>query len=53
MLDIQQHISLKPYNTFAVEVEADFFVELKEEKDIFDLISTDVFATQPRLILGG
>lgn len=53
MIDIHKHISLKPYNTFAVDVQADFFVEVQNEQDIFDLISTDVFATQPRLILGG
>jgi UDP-N-acetylmuramate dehydrogenase len=53
MIDIHKHISLKPYNTFAVDVQADFFVEVKHEQDILDLISTDVFATQPHLILGG
>ena len=52
-MDIQKNISLKPYNTFAVDVQADFFVEVKHEQDIFDLISTDVFASQPHLILGG
>ncbi len=52
-MDIQKNISLKPYHTFAVEVQADFFVEVKNEQDIFDLISTDVFASQPHLILGG
>ena len=49
---IQEHVSLKPYNTFAVYVQADFFVEVNNEKDIFDLIWTDVFATHPHLILG-
>lgn len=52
-MDIQKNISLKPYNTFAVDIHADFFVDVKHEQDIFDLISTDVFATQPHLILGG
>ncbi len=51
MIDIQKNVSLKPYNTFAVDVQTDFFVEVKHEQEIFDLISTDVFATQPRLIL--
>jgi len=51
IVDIQQNISLKPYNTFAVDVQADFFVEIKDEQELFDLISTDVFATQPHLIL--
>jgi len=51
IVDIQQNISLKPYNTFAVDVQADFFVEIKDEQELFDLISTDVFAAQPHLIL--
>jgi len=50
-MEIQKNISLKPYNTFAVDVQADFFVEVKDEQDIFDLISTDVFTTQPHLII--
>ena len=52
-MEIQKHISLKPYNTFAVDVQADFFVELHNEQEIFDLISHDVFTMQPHLILGG
>lgn len=50
-MEIQEQVSLKPYNTFAVDVQADFFVEVYTEQDIFDLISTDVFATHPHLIL--
>lgn len=50
-MDIKKNISLKPYNTFAVDVQTNFFCEVKDEQDIFDLISTDVFATHPRLIL--
>ncbi|MFA6255709.1 MAG: UDP-N-acetylmuramate dehydrogenase [Candidatus Absconditabacterales bacterium] len=53
MLPIQHNISLKSYNTFAVDVQADFFCEIHNEQEIFDLISTDVFATQPHIILGG
>ncbi len=52
-MDIQKNISLKPYNTFAVDVQADFFAEVKHEQDILDLISNDIFSTQPHLILGG
>lgn len=50
-MEIQEQVSLKPYNTFAVDVQADFFVEVYTEQDIFDLISTDIFATHPHLIL--
>ena len=50
-MHIQQDISLKAYNTFAVDVQADFFVEITQEQEIFDLISTDVFTTQPHVII--
>lgn len=53
MVKITEHVSLKPYNTFAVDVLANFFGEVHNEQEIFDLISTDVFSTQPHLILGG
>lgn len=51
IMEIQEQVSLKPYTTFAVDVLADFFVEVYTEQDIFDLISTDVFARHPRLVL--
>ncbi len=53
MIALQKHVSLKSYNTFSVDVQADFFVDIQNEQEIFDLISMDVFASQPRLILGG
>ena len=52
-MKIQKSISLKPYNTFAVDAQADFFVELHHEQDISELILTDIFSTQQHLILGG
>lgn len=52
-MNIQKNISLQPYNTFAVDVQADFFCEIHNEQEIFELISTEIFATQPHLILGG
>ncbi|MEI8009004.1 MAG: hypothetical protein WCI00_06570 [bacterium] len=53
MIGIQENVSLKYYNTFAVPVQADFFVEIMNEQEIFDLISDDIFTSQQRLILGG
>jgi len=50
---LQKNISLKSYNTFAVDVQADFFCEIHNEQELFELMSMDVFATQPHLILGG
>lgn len=51
IMKIQEHVSLKPYNTFAVDVQADFFVEVHNEQDILDLISNDVFTRYPHLIV--
>ena len=51
MIALQSQVSLLPYNSFAVDAQADFFVEVKNEQDILDLISMDVFATQTHLIL--
>ena len=53
MTQIQENVSLQEYNTFHVDVKARFFVDIKEEQDILDLISTDVFTQYPHLILGG
>ena len=53
MITIQSQVSLKPYNTFAVDVQADFFVEVHNEQDIYDLIANDIFSPQAHLILGG
>jgi UDP-N-acetylmuramate dehydrogenase len=52
-MEILKNTSLKLYNTFAVDVQANFFAEVKNEQEIFDLISTDVFVTQSHFILGG
>ncbi|MFA7717144.1 MAG: UDP-N-acetylmuramate dehydrogenase [Candidatus Absconditabacterales bacterium] len=52
-MQIQENVSLLDYNTFHVDVKARFFVDIKEEEEVLDLISQDVWATQPRLILGG
>jgi UDP-N-acetylenolpyruvoylglucosamine reductase len=50
-MQIQENVSLLDYNTFHVDVKARFFVDIKEEEEVLDLISQDVWATQPRLIL--
>lgn len=50
---IQNDISLKPYNTFQIDTKAAFFVEIKNEEDIKNLISNEVRTSYPHLILGG
>jgi len=51
-MQIKKNISLKNFNTFGVDVVADYFVEIKNEKQIEELFSTD-FDYSKRFILGG
>ena len=53
MLLIQKDISLKPYNTFGIDVKALFFAEIIEEQDLIALHAHPVFKENQRLILGG
>ena len=48
---IQENISLKDYNTFHVDVKAKFFVEIKSEEDILELMKSDVRKNNKRLVL--
>ena len=50
---LQENISLKPYNTFGVEVNAKYFVEAKSENDLVEIFSNELAKTQKLLVLGG
>ncbi len=52
-MQLQEHVSLKYYNTFGVEVFARYFVEINTEQDIVDLLNDDFLRSLPRFILGG
>lgn len=53
MLQILENISLKPYNTFGIDVKARFFVEILNEKDLVELFGNDIAQSNALLILGG
>jgi UDP-N-acetylmuramate dehydrogenase len=53
MLSIQSHVSLKPYNTFGIDVDARYWVEINHENDLQTLLSISDFLNTPKLILGG
>jgi UDP-N-acetylmuramate dehydrogenase len=48
---IQENISLKDYNTFHVDVNAKFFVKIKDEDDIMKLIKDDKWRDNKKFIL--
>ncbi|MGA0557426.1 UDP-N-acetylmuramate dehydrogenase [Larkinella sp. VNQ87] len=53
MLDIQSHVSLKPYNTFGIDAKARYWVEIDAEEQLSTLFQLTEFLTVPKLILGG
>ena len=49
---IKDH-SLKPFNTFHLDISADYFAEVKSAGDLEELISDKQLSNLPKLILGG
>ncbi len=52
-MQIQKNISLKPFNTFGIDVNASFFVEVTSTEELKNILSNDQFKQIPKLILGG
>lgn len=53
MLNIRSHVSLKPYNTFGIDANARYWVEVNNEEDLKTVLQLTDFINQPKLILGG
>lgn len=53
MLQIQENISLKPYNSFGIDVKASFFAEIFSEEDLKALFKHELAKSQKLLIIGG
>ncbi len=52
MIKIQENISLKPYNTFSVNVKANYFTSVVSEKEILEILQSKRFNSMHKLILG-
>ncbi|MDH3451700.1 MAG: UDP-N-acetylmuramate dehydrogenase [Gammaproteobacteria bacterium] len=50
---VEEHVSLKPYNTLRVESRCRYFVQLQSLADVSEFIAEVRFSRMPRLILGG
>jgi UDP-N-acetylmuramate dehydrogenase len=48
---IQEHIDLLPYNTFHFSCTARYFVQIKSEEDIKELINHPVFINTPKKLI--
>ncbi len=53
MLQIQENISLKNFNTFGVDVNAGFFAEINHENELVELFMDPQWQKNKRLVLGG
>lgn len=49
----QENISLKPYNTFGIDVKAKYFAEVKSELDLVEIFDHPISKTNQLLVLGG
>jgi len=50
---IQENVSLKPFNTFAIAAVARYFVEIFSEDELVELLSLNIIKDNNLLVLGG
>jgi len=53
MLQIQENVSLKNFNTFGIDVSARYFVEIGHEDELVELFMDPQWLQMERLVLGG
>lgn len=53
MLQIKEHVNLKPFNTFGIEAFCDHFTEINSVDDFLNLIQEDIYKQSPKLFIGG
>jgi UDP-N-acetylmuramate dehydrogenase len=52
-MEIQQNISLKPYNTFGIDATAKYFASFNSINDLEEILNSRLPTSGSRLILGG
>jgi UDP-N-acetylmuramate dehydrogenase len=52
-LNIQENISLKPYNTFAIDAKAKYFASFTNVDELSELLDSKLKTQNSKLILGG
>ena len=52
-MKIEQHWSLLPYNTFGIDVKADFFIEYDSATDLQDILRSEIVKNKRTLHIGG
>ena len=52
-MDLQENISLKPYNTFGIDVKARYFASFGSLVELEEAINSKLQTPNPKLVLGG
>lgn len=52
-MSVLKNVSLKPFNTFGIDVQAKFFSQFTSQEELSQLLSLSEFKSVPKLILGG
>lgn len=53
MRDFKVNFDLRKYNSFGIQVQARFFIEIDKPDDLKEVICSDIYKSNSRLILGG
>lgn len=53
MIKIEENISLRPYNTFGIDVKAKYFARITSKEEFQELIALPVYKNNASIILGG
>ena len=53
MITVSEGISLKPYNTFGLDIKTTHFAEVKSTGDLIELLDKEIYKSSKRLIIGG
>mgnify|MGYP001580233402 CR=1 FL=1 len=53
MIRIERDVSLKPFNTFGIDVSAKYFCRIESAEQLQSLLQTPVFKEEKHLFLGG
>jgi len=53
MIQIQENVSLKPFNTFGIDVYSRYFCVIRSEEELQHLLTLNLFKSNDRLFLGG
>lgn len=52
-MDIKEHVSLKGYTTFGIDVSAKYFLEVRSLDDLQQAFSQKLLGSHPHMVLGG